>query len=107
MDWLWCDTRPVFSPNEKGDGPTLFIFFLGRKPDFALHWYHQDQEFADPYDEESRNFQYGFRGGIDDTYRWLDKNSETGGAPDSKKVPLLVHHLWGPPDAWIAQPSGK
>ena len=40
-------------------------------------------------------------------YRWLDKDAEHGGAPDSRKVPMFAHHLWGPPGVWIAQPSGE
>ena len=84
-------------------GPTMFS---GAKPDYALHWKHWNYQYAEPYDQETRAFLYGFRGGVSDHYRWLDKILPDGEL-SSMKVPLFVDDLWGPPGVWITQPSGK
>ena len=77
----------------------------GAKPDCALHWKFWNYQHAPPYDLETRAFQYGFRDGVQDLYRWLDRTTPDGQL-QSQKVPLHSEDLWGPPGVWIAQPSG-
>ena len=84
----------------------ILLFYLGAKPDCALHWKFWNHQYAPPYDLETRAFLYGFRDGASDHFRWLDKEA-VDGQQSSQKVPMFIDDLWGPPGVWVAQPSGK
>ena len=65
-----------------------------------LFW---DINYAPAYDAASGQFPTGFRGGQKDHFRWVARQSDRR---EVKMVPVLVHHLWGPPCVWPSQTEG-
>ena len=68
-----------------------------------MKYFFWDVQNAPPYDDESSQFQTGFRDEQGQHFRWLGHRGER---LEAKMVPIRIHFLWGPPCAWPAQDEG-